>query len=59
MYAIMMNSAAVNFLHKRNEEGDQGGPWTPLEGPKVEYRRSQDLPDYYVIRLNAESLFSQ
>ena len=45
--------------HKRNEEGDQGGPSTPLEGPKVEYRRSQDLPDYYVFRLNAESLFSQ
>ena len=44
--------------HKRNEEGDQGGPWSPLEGPKVEYRRSQDLPDYYV-KLNAESLFSQ
>ena len=50
MYAIMMNSAAVNFLHKRNEEEDQRGPWTPLEGPKVEYGRSQDLPDYSFIQ---------
>ena len=54
-----MNICNVCTKQKHNKEGDQGGPWTPLEGPKVEYRRSQDLPDYYVIRLNAESLFSQ
>ena len=29
-----------HFMHKRNEEGDQGGPWTPLEGPKIYFRRS-------------------
>ena len=28
------------YTHKRNEEGDQGGPWTPLEGPKIYFRRS-------------------
>ena len=27
-------------VHKRNKEGDQGGPWTPLEGPKIYFRRS-------------------
>ena len=24
----------LDHPHKCNEEGDQGGPWTPLEGPK-------------------------
>ena len=24
----------VSSKHKRNQEGDQGGPWTPLEGAK-------------------------
>ena len=23
------------YTHKRNQEGDQGGPWTPLEGAKL------------------------
>ena len=49
--------------HKRNEEGDQGGfkpsSWTPLEGPKIYFRRSQNLPDYSVIRQNTETSFSQ
>ena len=49
----------IRKKHKRNEEGDQGGPWTPLEGPKIDFRRSQNLPNYSVFRLNAESLFSQ
>ena len=35
--------------HKRNQEGDQGGPWTPLEGAdlksesaKKDFRRSKN-----------------
>ena len=30
--------------HKRNQEWDQVGHWTPLEGAKVYFRRSQNLP---------------
>ena len=25
----------VCLYHKHNQEGDQGGPWTPLEGAKL------------------------
>ena len=45
-----------NPIHKRNEEGDQGGPRTPIESPKFNFRI---FPDYFVFRLNAETLFSQ
>ena len=32
----------------------------PLEGSKVDFRRCKNLPDYSVMRLNAEiELFSQ
>ena len=46
-------------VHKRNEEGDQGEPRTPLEGPKIYFRRSWNLPDYSVISLKVETSFSQ
>ena len=41
--------SALYTNHKRNQEGDQGGPWTPLEGAeltsesaKKDFRRSKN-----------------
>ena len=39
-FLVVIASLDDGYEHKRNEEGDQGGPWTPLEGPKICFRRS-------------------
>ena len=41
------------------KKGTRGGPWTPLEGPKIYFRRSWNLPDYSIISLKVETSFSQ
>ena len=45
---LLLNASATHFKihHKRKEEGDQEGPWTPLEGPKSYLRRSQNLSNF-------------
>ena len=39
IYGAMIEGKG-GFFHKRNEEGDQVGPWTLLEGPKIYFRSS-------------------
>ena len=49
-------------LHKCNQEGDQGGPWTPLEGAKLHQKvqkwvlEGAEIKDFE--RLNTSAMHS-